>query len=209
MDIMSGIVPSVVWRPFGIPIANSVISTWIMMAMVIGGVLVLKRRAPWIIEALIEFVDSLAGGFIAGSTAPYVPFLGSLLVFIATANVIGIVPMMYTPTRDINTPLALALTVNLVVFAFGIYAKGLGGFLKAFFNPMLPLDLMGYVSRTASLTLRLFGNVIGTEIVVAVLFALLPVGVPLIMVALATIGGLLQGYVFTVLASSYIGQMVE
>ena len=97
MDIMSRIEPRVVFSPFGIPISNSVISTWIMMAMVIGVVLVLKRRAPWIIEALIEFVDSLAGGFISGPTVPYVPFLGSLLVFIATANVIGIVPMMYTP----------------------------------------------------------------------------------------------------------------
>jgi F-type H+-transporting ATPase subunit a len=209
MDIMSGIEPRVVFSPFGIPIANTVISTWVMMAMVVGALLVAKKRAPWIMETLIEFVDTLAAGFISGPTAPYVPFLGSLLVFIATANVIGIVPLMYTPTRDINTPLAMALVVLLVVFAFGIRAKGVWGFLKAFFNPMLPLDLMGYVSRTTSLTLRLFGNVIGTEIVVAVLFALMPVGVPLVMVALATIGGLLQGYVFTVLASSYIGQMVE
>ena len=209
MDIMSGIEPSVVFSPFGIPISNSVISTWVMMAMVIGAVLVLKRRAPGIIEMLIEFVDNLAGGFISGPTAPYVPFLGSLMVFIATANVIGIVPMMYTPTRDINTPLALALVVFFAVFAFGIYAKGPWGFVKGFLTPMLPLDLMGYVSRTMSLTLRLFGNVIGTEIVVAVLFSLMPVGVPLVMVALAAITGLLQGYVFTVLASSYISQMVE
>jgi F-type H+-transporting ATPase subunit a len=209
MDVMESIVAREVFSIFGISVTNSVVSTWVMMAMVFVAVIVLRKRAPILIEMLVDFVDDLAGMFISGPTAPYVPFLGALLVFIATANLIGIVPLMYTPTRDLNTPLALSLVLLFVVFAFGIYAKGLPGFLKSFFQPMLPLDLIGYFSRTMSLTLRLFGNIIGNEIVVAVLFFLVPIGVPLIMVALGTITGILQAYVFTVLASSYIGSMVE
>ena len=209
MGIMERIVAREVFRLFGVPVTNSVISTWVMMAMVFVAVAILRRRAPIVLEMLVDFVDELAGMFISGPTAPYVPFLGALLVFIATANLIGIVPIMFTPTRDLNTPLALSLVLFFVVFAFGIYAKGLWGFLKSFFSPMLPLDLIGYLSRTTSLTLRLFGNIIGGEIVVAVLFSLVPIGVPLIMVALGTITGLLQAYVFTVLASSYIGSMIE
>jgi F-type H+-transporting ATPase subunit a len=209
MDIMQSIVAREVFSLFGVSIKNSVVSTWIMMAMVIAGVVVLRKRAPIVLEMLIDFVQDLAAGFIPGSTAVYVPFLGALCVFIAAANLIGIVPMMYTPTRDLNTPVALALVVLCSVFAFAIRAKGVWGFIKSLVTPMLPLDLIGYFSRTTSLSLRLFGNIVGGEIVVAVLFALVPVGVPLIMVALGSITGILQAYVFTVLASSYIGTFLE
>ena len=204
-----GIVARPEFPLFGIPVTSSVLSTWIMMVAVVVAVIILRKRAPVVLEMLVDFVDGVAAGFIKGPTQPYVPFLGALCLFIAVANLIGIVPVMFTPTRDINTPLALALVVLVMTFAFGIYAKGLGGFLKSFFSPMLPLDLIGYLSRTMSLTLRLFGNVIGNEIVVAVLFSLVPVGAPLVMVALGAITGILQAYVFTVLASSYIGTSVE
>jgi F-type H+-transporting ATPase subunit a len=204
-----GIIATTEFYLFGVPVASSVVTTWIMMAMVVVAVIVLRKRAPVVLEILIDFVEGVAAGFIKGPTRPFIPFLGALCLFIAVANLIGIVPLMFTPTRDINTPLALALVTLVMTFAFGIYAKGLGGFLKSFFNPMLPFDLIGYFSRTMSLTLRLFGNVIGSEVVVAVLFALVPVGVPLVMVAMGTISGVLQAYVFTVLASSYIGSSVE
>ncbi len=174
------------------------------MAMVVAGVLFLRKRAPVVLEMLIDFVSDLAGSFISGPSSPYVPFLGSLFVFIAVANLIGIVPLMYTPTRDINTPVALALVVLVTVFVFAIRAKGIGGFIKGLLSVTLPLDLIGYVSRTMSLSLRLFGNVIGSEMIVAVLFSLIPPVVPLIMVVLGSITGILQAYVFTSLAASYI-----
>jgi F-type H+-transporting ATPase subunit a len=206
---MDTVVPSVAFRVLGIPVRTSVISTWIMMALAIVGVVVLRRKAPIVLEMLIEFISDLAGGFIPGSPRPYVPFLGTLFLFIAVANLFGIVPMMVTPTRDINTPLALAIISLIASFAFGLYVNGVVGFLKNLASPLLPLDLIGFFSRTMSLTLRLFGNVIGGEIVVAVLFFLIPVGVPLVMVALSSITGLLQAYVFTVLTSSYIASTVK
>jgi F-type H+-transporting ATPase subunit a len=82
------------------------------------------------------------------------------------------------------------------------------GFAKSRLTPMLPLDLIGYISRTMSLTLRLFGNIIAGEVIIAVLFDLVPIGIPLVMVALSSITGVLQAYVFTVLNASYIASMV-
>jgi F-type H+-transporting ATPase subunit a len=206
---MEAVFPKVVFTVAGIPVRNTVISTWAMMVMIFAAVLFFRRRAPAVLEMLIDFTDGLAGDYIKGPTDRYIPFLGTLVVFIAVANLIGIVPLMVTPTRDINTPLALALIVLVVVFAFAIQAKGIGGFAKGFLTVTVPLDLIGYVSRTMSLTLRLFGNIIGGEIIVFVLASLVPVGVPLVMVLLSSITGLLQAYVFTVLAASYISSELE
>ncbi|MBL7201048.1 MAG: F0F1 ATP synthase subunit A [Anaerolineae bacterium] len=206
---MERIIPRVVFTILGIPVRNSVISTWIVMAIIVAGVLILRKKAPIVLEMLVTFTEDLAAGFIKRPTARYVPFLGTLLVFIAVANLIGVVPLMFTPTRDINTPLALALVVFFAVFVFAVKAKGGIGFIKGFLTPLVPLDLIGYFSRTMSLTLRLFGNVIGGEIVVAVLFSLIPIGIPLVMVVLSSITGILQAYVFTVLAASYIATIVD
>jgi F-type H+-transporting ATPase subunit a len=206
---MDSVFPQVIFTIYGIPIRNTVVSTWAMMVMIVAAALVLRKKAPVILEMLISFAEGVARDYIKGPPEIYVPFLGSLLVFIAVANLSGIIPLMATPTRDINTPLALALVVLLGVFAYGIKVKGIVGFVKGFLTPMVIFDVIGYVSRTMSLTLRLFGNVLGGEIIVAVLAMLVPVGVPLIMVALSSITGILQAYVFTVLAASYIASMVE
>ena len=205
---MDDVFPQVLFTLYGIPIRNTVISTWAVMAMIVVAVLALRKKAPVVLEMLIDLVEGVAKDYISGPTELYVPFLGSLLVFIAVANVSGIIPLMATPTRDINTPLALALVVLVGVFAYGIKVKGIGRFAKGFLSPMVIFDVIGYVSRTMSLTLRLFGNVIGGEIIVAVLTRLAPIGIPLVMVALSSITGILQAYVFVVLTTSYLSSMV-
>jgi F-type H+-transporting ATPase subunit a len=142
---------------------------------------------------------------------PYLSFLGTLTIFIAVANIIGIVPAVVSPTRDINTPVALALVVFFSVYYFGIREKGLWGYFKALASPifMLPMELISHVSRALSLTLRLFGNIISTELIVAVVFALVPLIVPLPLVAFSMLTGVLQAYIFTVLAAVYIGAGLE
>jgi len=205
---MDEVFPFTVFDPWGIPIRNTVISTWAMIVLIVAAVLVLRKKMPVLLEMLIDIVEGVAKDYIKGPPDIYVPFLGSMIVFIAVANLSGILPLMATPTRDINTTLALALVSLLGVFAYGIIVKGIGGFIKGYLTPMVIFDVIGYVSRTMSLTLRLFGNVIGGEIVIAVIAKLVPVGVPLIMVALSGITGILQAYVFTVLTASYISSMV-
>jgi len=121
------------------------------------------------------------------------------------------VPVVVTPTRDINTPLALSLVVFFSVYYFGIRAKGLVGYFRDMASPifMLPMELISHVSRTLSLTLRLFGNIISTELIVAVVFALVPLVVPLPLVAFSMLTGVLQAYIFVVLAAVYIGAGLE
>jgi F-type H+-transporting ATPase subunit a len=180
-----------------------------MIVLIVVAVLMLRKKMPVLLEMLIDIVEGVAKDYIKGPPDIYVPFLGSMIVFIAVANLSGILPLMATPTRDINTPLALALVSLIGTFAYGIIVKGIGGFVKGYLTPLVIFDVIGYVSRTMSLTLRLFGNVLGGEIVVAVLARLVPIGVPLVMVVLSSITGILQAYVFTVLAASYIASMVQ
>ncbi|MFL7810631.1 MAG: F0F1 ATP synthase subunit A, partial [Anaerolineae bacterium] len=166
MGITDQIVSDVVFRVFGVGVRESVISTWALMILIVVGIVIVRRRVPVLLEMLIDFIESTASGFIPGNVEPYVPFLGSLFLFLAVANLGGIIPAIFTPTRDINTPIALALVVLASVFFFTMRAVGVLGFLKTFLTPLAPLDLIGYVSRTTSLAVRLFGNMVGAELVV-------------------------------------------
>jgi F-type H+-transporting ATPase subunit a len=208
---MEGFFPQNVFPILGIGVRDTVISTWIMMAIVVGAVAVVGRRWPEALEMLIGFLNDTISSAMGRPAGPYLPFLGTLAIFVAVANVIGIVPFVVSPTRDINTPVALALIVFFSVYYFGIRAKGPWGYFKDLASPifMLPMELISHVSRALSLTLRLFGNIISTELIVAVVFALVPAFLPLLLVAFSMLTGILQAYIFTVLAAVYIGAGLE
>ena len=208
---MEGVFPRAMFTVLGIPLRDTIVSTWIMMVIIVGAAAIVGRRRPMALEMLVDFLIDTISGVMGRPAGPYLPFLGTLAIFIAVANVIGIVPFVITPTRDINTPLSLALVVFFSVHYFGIRAKGVVGYFKAMASPifMLPLELVGQLSRTLSLTLRLFGNVLSTEMIVAVIFALVPLIVPLPLVAFSMLTGVLQAYIFTVLATVYIGAGLE
>lgn len=194
-----------------IPMRDTVVSTWVMMAIVLGAVLVLRKVLPESLEMVINFVSDTVSDVIGRSAEPFLPFLGAIAIFIAVANNLGLFPMLATPTKDINTTLALALLVFFAVHFFGIREKGVWGYVKSLSSPifMLPLEFIGQLSRTMSLTLRLFGNVLSSEFVVAVIFSLVKPVAPLPMMALGAVSGVLQAYIFTVLASSYIASAVK
>lgn len=195
---------------FGFPVRDTVISTWIMILFILIGVVVIRKRFPELLEQLIDFVSGVAkDGIGIEDVDQYVPFLGSLVVFIAVANIFGVIPILQTPTKDINTTLACALVVFISVHIFGFMERGIWGYIKMYLNPLAILDIIGQVSRTLSLTLRLFGNIISGEIIVAVIFSLVKPVVQLPMVILSLITGILQAYIFTVLATSYIAGVVK
>ncbi|MDY7078273.1 MAG: F0F1 ATP synthase subunit A [Chloroflexota bacterium] len=218
---MQDFFPQVVFTIFDIPVRDTVISTWIMMVIIVGAATVVGRRRPEALEMLVDFLIDTVSGVIERPAGPYLPFLGTLTIFIAVANVLGVLPSIplpdgkmlpiVSPTRDINTPTALALVVFFSVYYFGIREKGLWGYVKDMASPifMLPMELISHVSRTLSLTLRLFGNIISTELIVAVIFALVPLFAPLLLVAFSMFTGILQAYIFTVLAAVYIGAGLE
>ncbi len=195
--------------PFSI--RDTVVATWIMMVIIVVAVIVIRRQSPMLLEWLVEFLDSTISGWIDTPIEMYVPFLGTMIVFLAVANNFGILPWVVTPTRDINTPAAMAIIVFFAVHYFGVRAQGRLGYLKHLSSPifMLPLEVIGQLSRTLSLTLRLFGNMVSTELVVAVIYALVPLIAPLPVIVLGLITGVLQSYIFVVLATSYISAAVR
>jgi F-type H+-transporting ATPase subunit a len=122
------------------------------------------------------------------------------------ANTIAVFPFISPPTSDINVPLALALVVFFSVHYFGIRAKGVKQYVRDLANPvfLFPFEVLSQFTRTVSLTLRLFGNVLSIELIVAIIFALVPLFVPLPLAGFGIFTGLLQAYIFTVLAAVYI-----
>ncbi len=204
---MDDVFPKVVFWLFDlIPVRDTVISTWIMIALILALVLVARRWMPEALEMFIDFVSDMVSDMLGRSAEPFLPFLGALMLFLLLANNLGLLPFLDTPTKDINTPLAMALVVFFAVHYFGVREKGVWGYLKSLATPIFvfPLEMIGQLSRTMSLTLRLFGNVISSEFIVAVMFSLVQPIVPLPMMLLETISGVFQAYVFTILASSYI-----
>ncbi len=204
---MESITPQIIFYIFGIPISSTIISTWVVMALIITLVLVISKFYPVALDMIGETLTSIVSGVMTNQdTDSYLPLLGSLAIFIAVSNSIGIIPILTAPTSDINTPIALSLVVFFSVYFYGIQKKGLANYFKEITSPifLLPFEIIGQVSRTLSLSLRLFGNIISGELITAIVFGLIPLIAPLPLIGLSLLIGILQAYVFTALSSLYI-----
>lgn len=203
----------IVFTLFGIlPIRDTVLYTWITMGIIVGVVLILKILKPNLLEYLLEMVISVVDDAMdVDDLHPYIPLLGSLLIFTLFANLISIVPGMKSPTADINTTIGLALIVVLSVHIYGMAKKGVWKYLKEFANPifMLPVELIGQFSRTLSLSMRLFGNILSGDLIVAIVFSIVPYFLPIALTAISMVSGLLQAFVLTTLAALFISSAVE
>jgi F-type H+-transporting ATPase subunit a len=207
---MEEVFPRVVFTVFGLPIRDTVISTWVTMIIILAAAWAIRRSMPIAVELLIEFLRGQLAGIMGGMNVdPYIPFLGALVIFLLIANNIGVVPLVQTPTKDINTTAAMGITVLLAVHIFAIRAKGPIGYLKGMATPLTILDIISDLSRTLSLSLRLFGNIIAGEIIVAVIYRLVPPVAPLSMVVLGMVTGVLQAYIFAILSTSAIASAVR
>jgi F-type H+-transporting ATPase subunit a len=159
-------------------------------------------------EMLVTYMRSQIREITGQDPDRYLPFIGSLFIFISVSNLLEVVPGYRAPTGSINTTAALALVVFFAVPIFGIAEQGLVGYLKQYAQPtplMLPFTIIGELSRTLALAVRLFGNVMSGSLVVAVLVAIIPIFVPIVMEALGLLIGQVQAYIFAVLATVYIG----
>jgi F-type H+-transporting ATPase subunit a len=141
----------------------------------------------------------------------YLPLLSTLAIFLLLGNIFSVFPGMVSPTANINTTAALAIIVFFAVHVYGIREKGLWGYAKDLANPIfiLPLEIVSQFSRTLSLAVRLFGNVLSTDLIVIIVFALIPFIVPLPLTLLGMLTGALQAYIFLVLSSLYIASAIE
>lgn len=209
---MDSVTPRVVFTLFGLPVRNTVLATWVTMGLIILVVVILDRIKPHLLENFVEFLSNLIGGIMnLEHVEKYLPILGTLIIFIAVANTLGSFPLLTSPTSDINTTIALALVVFFAVHIYGIRANGIFPYAKDMASPifLLPLEIIGQISRTISLALRLFGNILSGELIVAIVFSLIPVFLPLPLMGLSLLIGILQAYVFTALSSVYISTAIE
>ncbi len=142
----------------------------------------------------------------------YLPFIGTLFIFIATANLLSVVPGYLSPTGSLSTTTALALSVFVAVPIFGIATRGIGGYLLQYFRPtpfMAPFTIISEFSRTIALAIRLYGNAMSGALIVGILISITPFLFPIVMQLLGLLTGLIQAYIFAVLAMVYIASAAQ
>ena len=203
----------IVFYLFGIiPVRDTVVTTWILDIFIIGFVLIIRKTFPSLLDMLIESLTGFADEILdVENLNPYLPVIGSLFIFLFTANIFSVIPVLRSPTADINTPLALALIIFFAVHLYGIWTKGFWKYITTIADPifLLPLEIVSQISRTLSLTLRLFGNIMSSDLIVAIVFSIIPMIAPIPFIVLSLFSGALQAYIMTTLATLYIGFAVE
>ena len=202
-----------------VPVTEGVVATWVIMAVLAGGAALSTRRlqlAPSRTQAALELIVATVDGQLRDTMglepAPYRAFIGTLFVFIFVANWSSLIPGVRPPTAQVETDAALALLVFLAVIWFGIRAGGVRGFLRTFATPslvMVPLNFIESVTRTFSLLVRLFGNVMSGVFVVGIVLSLAGLLVPIPLMALDLLIGAVQAYIFAVLAMVFIAAAVS
>ncbi|HUB13552.1 MAG TPA: F0F1 ATP synthase subunit A [Acetobacteraceae bacterium] len=209
-----------IWFHIGpVPIAAPVVVTWCIMALLAGGSWSLTRRlrlyrptsAQTVLELLVDTVSVQIRDTMHADPRPYLPLIGTLFLVILTANWSSLIPGVEPPTAHLETDAALAGIVFMSIIWFGIRARGVGGWLASFAEPtllLLPLNLVESVTRTFSLLVRLFGNVMGGAFVIAIVLSLAGLLVPVPLMALELLTGAIQAYIFSVLAMVFIGGAV-
>ena len=194
-------------------------TTWAIMAvLVLGGILITRRLSlvpsatQAAFELIVDTVDSQIRDTMRVEPAPYRAFIGTLFVFIFVANWSSLVPGVEPPTAHLETDAALALLVFVAVIWFGIRAGGVRGYLATFASPnpiMIPLNFLESITRTFSLLVRLFGNVMSGVFVIGIVLSLAGLLVPIPLMALDLLTGAVQAYIFAVLAMVFIAGAVS
>jgi F-type H+-transporting ATPase subunit a len=196
--------------------------TWLVMILLIAVAFLVKKNiqtVPSGLQNLFEPVVAGIEGMIEETMGPkgkaYFPLIATIAFFILTSNLIALIPGFYPPTANLNTNAAMALTVFAMTHIIGIKEHGIG-YLKHFCGPVIwlaplifPIEIVGHLARPLSLTLRLFGNMYGHEIVLMIFFALVPFLLPLPMMLMGVLVAFIQTFVFMLLAMIYIAGSLE
>lgn len=216
--ITSPLTAEVAFRLGPAAVTTPVVYTWGLMAVLTLGSVAATRRLtiqPGRLQAALELfvtgVEDQIRETLRTDPEAYTPFLATLFLFIASANLMSLIPGLEPPTAHIETDAALAIIVFFAVHYFGVRARGLGGYLADFAKPtwlMLPLNLLSNLTRIFSLMVRLFGNIMSGVFVIGVILSLVGLLVPIPFMALDLLTGLIQAYIFTVLAMVFIGGAV-
>ncbi|MCB1055067.1 MAG: F0F1 ATP synthase subunit A [Acidobacteria bacterium] len=206
----------VFWQHGFLKLNATIVFTWgLMLLLTLGAWLITRRlstgleRSRWqnFLEILVTGIGTQIEGIGLHQPKKYLGFLGTLFLFIAVANLCTIFPGYEPPTASLSTTAALALCVLVAVPLYGIEDRGLGGYLKSYLEPtplMLPFNLISEMSRTLALAVRLFGNMMSGAMILAILLTITPFFFPIAMTALGLLTGMVQAYIFSILAAVYI-----
>ncbi|WP_371036420.1 MULTISPECIES: F0F1 ATP synthase subunit A [unclassified Rhodosalinus] len=202
------------WR--GIALNATIVFTWAVMALLVAVSWAITSRlsegetvSRWqvMLEVVVTGIRDQIAEIGADRPGRYLPFIGTLFLFIAVSNLLTVVPGYVPPTGSLSTTAALAVAVLIAVPLFSITERGILGYLRTYIRPtpfMLPFNIISEVSRTISLAVRLYGNVMSGTVIVGILISIAPFFFPVVMRLLGLLTGLIQAYIFAVLAMVYI-----
>jgi F-type H+-transporting ATPase subunit a len=204
------------WRHGFLKLNGTIVFTWaLMLLLVVGSSLITRnlstelKRSRW--QALVEIIVTTMNQQIEDVGLPhpekYLPFLGTIFVFVGAASLCTVIPGFEPPTGSLSTTTALALSVFVAVPLYGIEKQGLGGYLASYARPtvlMLPFNIISELSRTLALAVRLFGNMMSGVMIIGILLTITPFLFPIVMTVLGLLTGMVQAYIFTILAAVYI-----
>lgn len=206
----------VYWQSGFVKLNATIVFSWITMAvLVLISKFVTRRLSADTamsklqngLEVIVDTIRKQIHDVSQQDPTPFVPFVGTLFLFIAMANLLNIIPGFQTPTGSLSTTAALATSVLIAVPFFGIARQGVRSYLAQYVQPnviMLPFNIIGELSRTLALAVRLYGNMMSGTVIAAVLLAFVPLFVPILMQLLGLLTGMIQAYIFAILAMVYI-----
>jgi len=207
---------TVFWEHGFVQINLTIVTTWALMLVMVAGAWLITRNlktdiriSRWqcVLEMLVVGMQNQIKEIGLNKPEKFIGFIGTVFLFIAIANLCIIFPGYEPPTGSLSTTVALALCVFLAVPFFGIAESGLIGYLRSYLQPtfiMLPFNIISEVSRTLALAVRLFGNIMSGGMIVSILLTIAPFVFPVLMTVLGLITGIIQAYIFSILATVYI-----
>ena len=207
---------TIMFEVWGIAVNATIVNTWIIMALLTGVSMLITRdlradvppnRWRTMLEVIVQGIEAQIEEISRRPSHPLLFFVGTLFLFIFTSNLLMVVPGFAPPTASLSTTAALALSVLVAVPAFGIGSRGLWGYLKTYLEPsviMLPFNIISEFTRGISLAIRLYGNIMSGAVIGAILLGVAPFFFPVLMEMLGLLTGLIQAYIFAILATVYI-----
>jgi F-type H+-transporting ATPase subunit a len=206
----------ILWRYGPLHVNATLLFTWLVMLLLGAGSWLVTRRlssgpriSRWqnLLEVVVQGMRDQIREVSRQEPGDYLPFVGTLFLFIGVSNLLAVVPGFRPPTGSLSTTTALAICVFVAVPLFGVAREGVGAYLRQYIRPtplMLPFNVIGEISRTVALAVRLYGNIMSGTIIAGILLSLAPFFFPILMQLLGLVTGLIQAYIFAVLAMVYI-----
>lgn len=206
----------VYWKMGAFMLNETIVSTWLVMALLVLSAWLSTRRFSLepplskrqaLIETVISYMKIEIEEIARLASERYIPFSGTLFLFISVSSLLAVVPGYRSPASSLSTTLALALCVFFAVPIFGISEQGAANYFRRYIQPsmlMLPFNIIGEFSRTMAMALRLFGNMMSQNLLVAVLLSIMPLFLPAVLDLFGLLIGQVQAYIFAVLATVYI-----